>query len=77
MALPPNRKLPAGARQIAVLTFRPRSGNIPPSSPVIEFTDSPVAREVVDVDAKRLRASFAIGASAFGHRALAFRKLSN
>lgn len=74
MALPPNRKLPAGARQIAVLTFRPRSGNIPPSSPVIEFSDSPVAREVVDVNANRLRASFVFGA---GHRAIALRRLRN
>lgn len=75
MALPPNRKLPAGARQVAVLTFRPRSGNIPPSFPAIEFTDSPVAREVVDMNAKRLRASFAIGISAFGDRAIALCKL--
>jgi hypothetical protein len=66
LALPPNRRLSAGTRQIVVLTFRPRSGNILPSSPAIEFTDSPVAGEVVDVDAKRLRASFAIGVSAFG-----------
>jgi hypothetical protein len=74
MALPPNRKLPAGARQVAVLTFRPRSGNIAPSSPAIEFTDSPVAREVVDVNAKRLRASFVFDA---GHRAIALRKPGN
>ncbi|MGH9836366.1 MAG: PA14 domain-containing protein [Blastocatellia bacterium] len=74
MALPPNHKFPAGARQIAVLTFRPRSGNIPPSSPAIEFSDSPVAREVVDVNAKRLRASFAFDA---GHRVIALRRPRN
>ena len=74
MALPPNRKLPAGARQIAVLTFRSRSGNIPPSSPVIEFTDSPVAREVVDVNAKRLRAGFVFD---IGPRVVALRKPRN
>jgi hypothetical protein len=74
MALPPNRKLPARARQIAVLTFRPRSGNIPPSSPAIEFTDSPVAREVVDVNARRLRARFVFDV---GHRAIALRRPRN
>jgi hypothetical protein len=74
MALPPNHKFPAGARQIAVLTFRPRSGNIPPSSPAIEFTDSPVAREVVDVNARRLRASFVFDV---GHHVLALRRPRN
>ncbi len=77
MALPPNQKLPVGARQIAVLTFRPRSGNIPPSSPVIEFSDSPVAREVVDVNARRLRAGFKVDVHAFGNRAIALRRPRN
>ncbi len=61
LALPPNQRLAAGNRRIAVLTFRPRFGNIKPSfSPTaIEFADHPVARELVDVFARNLPASFA------------------
>jgi len=73
MALPPDHKLSAGARQIAVLTFRPRSGNISPSSLAIDFADQPVAREAVDVKARRLDADVVLNAHAFGHHAIALR----
>ena len=61
LALPPNHHFEAGNRQIAVLTFRTRLGNIAPSySPLeIEFADQPIAREIVNDKAESLRADFA------------------
>jgi hypothetical protein len=77
LALPPNRQLPAGARRIVVLTFRPRSANIspPPVKPPVKiaFADHPVAREVVDANANRLSVKFAGDDFALGQRALALR----
>lgn len=62
LALPPNRGLSAGSREIAVLTFRQRFGNIAPfSSVVVEFADRPIAREVASVKAFNLRANFVSG----------------
>ncbi len=60
LALPPNQKLAAKHRPIAVLTFRNRLGNISPSfSPLaIEFADQPVACEVTSVRAESLPAIF-------------------
>lgn len=62
MALPPGSHLAAGNQRIAVLTFRPRFGNITPSfsSTAIEFADQPIARELVDVAARSLFASFVV-----------------
>lgn len=62
MALPPGVHLTAGNQRIAVLTFRPRFGNITPSfsSTAIKFADQPIARELVDVAARSLSASFAV-----------------
>ncbi|MBP6822654.1 MAG: hypothetical protein KA368_13985 [Acidobacteria bacterium] len=63
LALPPNRHFGMGHRQVAVLTFRQRLGNIAPlfSNLEIEFADQPIAREVVSAKAKSLRAIFASG----------------
>lgn len=62
LALPPNRRLAAGQRRIAVLTFQPRLGNIAPFSPVtIEFADQPIAREVASAEAQNLCANFVSG----------------
>ncbi len=60
LALPPNQKLEAKNRAIAVLTFRYRLGNISPSfSPLaIEFAEQPVACEVTSVRAESLPAIF-------------------
>ncbi|MFN0112325.1 MAG: PA14 domain-containing protein [Blastocatellia bacterium] len=60
LALPPNRALASGYRRIAVLTFRQRLGNIAPLLPMtIEFADQPIAREIVNVEARSLPAKFA------------------
>ena len=61
LALPPSHHFETGNRQIAVLTFRNRLGNIPPSyQPVkIEFADQPIVREIINDKAESLRANFA------------------
>lgn len=63
LALPPNRHFGMGHRQVAVLTFRQRLGNIAPlfSKLEIEFADHPIAREVVSAEARNVRAIFATG----------------
>jgi len=63
LALPPNQKLAAKNKQIAVLTFRNRLGNISASfSPLaIEFADQPVACEVTSARAESLPAIFTPG----------------
>jgi hypothetical protein len=70
MALPPGRKFAAGRRRIAVLTFRPRSGKIAASPPVIQFADSPIAQEAVDANANCLIPRFAFEALAPGGGAI-------
>lgn len=61
LAMPPSHHFETGNRQIAVLTFRNRLGNIPPSyQPVkIEFADQPIVREIINDKAESLRANFA------------------
>ena len=73
MALSPNRGQMPGARQIVVLTFHPRFGNISPSSQqaVIEFADHPVRREVIDVNARNLRSTFVSKMQSSGSREIA------
>lgn len=60
MALPPGHAQKAGNRQLVVLTFHSRFGNISDSFPQVEidFADQPVGREVVDANAQILRADF-------------------
>lgn len=60
LALPPGQQFAPGLRQIAVLTFRPRSGNISALLPTINFADQPVARQIVDVNAQRLAHRFVV-----------------
>jgi Calx-beta domain-containing protein/uncharacterized protein DUF4214 len=56
LALPAGASFAAGTRQIVVLTFNvPASGN---GSTTIAFGDSPIAREVVDINANILDASY-------------------
>lgn len=62
LALPTGRTLAAGARQIVVLHFAAVAGQSNRS--VIEFSDFPVAREVVDAKANPLPASFTLGSEA-------------
>jgi len=59
VANPAGQNLPAGTRQIAVLTFNvPDNGN---GSTDVTFGDSPVAREIVDVNAVSLSATYNSG----------------
>jgi hypothetical protein len=60
LALPAGVKLPAGARETVVI----RLASVSPQrglAPIIEFSDYPVAREVVDVEANALPMIFAFG----------------
>jgi hypothetical protein len=60
LALPPGQTLGAGRRQVVALRFAAVSGRIGKPGP-ISFTDQPVARELLDVEANPLPAAFNAG----------------
>lgn len=62
LALPAGQQMKADEDQLLVLTFRPRFGNIANvfSPTMIEFTDHPVPRELVNAKAENLRVVFAM-----------------
>jgi hypothetical protein len=61
LSLPFGQKFSAGARQIVVVTFTIASSASANSTPV-GFGDQPIAREISDVNARALQASYAPGA---------------
>jgi uncharacterized protein (TIGR03437 family) len=70
MILPPGETLTAGQRQLMVVTFAPVSDDqVRPVT--LGFGDSPVARELVDVEANRLNALYALETATTQARALA------
>jgi hypothetical protein len=56
LALPGGRTFASGRHQLVVLTFARRTDAS--DLPLISFTDLPIAREVVDVNANPLKAIF-------------------
>jgi hypothetical protein len=69
LALPPGEALPAGRRQVAVLLFSPATSDS--ANPIaLGFGDTPVAREVVDVQAGSLDATYELETDTIKARAL-------
>lgn len=66
LALPAGQTIAAGPRQVVVLTFAPNP-NSNAATTAIGFGDLPVQREVSDVNARALPASFVVGKTPF-HR---------
>jgi len=66
LALPAGQTIVAGQRRIVVLTFTAAPG-VSATTP-IGFGDLPVMREVSDVDARALPASFVVGKAPFNRR---------
>jgi uncharacterized protein (TIGR03437 family) len=65
LSLPFGQKFSAGARQIVVVTFTIASG-ASASSTQVGFGDQPIAREISDVSARALQASYTPGAVTIG-----------
>lgn len=61
LALPAGQALPAGARQIVVVSFAPVGARIR-DGVMTNFTDYPIAREVASIEANVLPASFVVPA---------------
>lgn len=60
LALPANQKFPAGVRQLVVITFDV-SASASFGTTAINFSDQPVSREISDVNANALSATYTAG----------------
>ena len=65
MALPAGEKLPAGGREIAVISFTSLSPR-PALTRAVEFADYPTRRELVDARANVAPAAFVMERAAIG-----------
>ena len=65
VGLPAGRSLTAGTKQIVVVTFQV-AGGVTTTTTRVDFGDQPVARELVDSQARRLAASFTGSAIGIG-----------